>query len=288
MSASTADRIFEGTGANLLPARTDLEWRGPVAAAAKLYKGCLAGVLKSDTTTNNPGLVDFVGDGTVAIRGFVHAGCDNTGLAKGARPCHVAQTTGTLVDANAGGANAIGIADLYKMAYGVDNQTCSKMPTDGEPIGQILGIDADTGNPVIGAGPTFLAVARAAAGANFASGIPVCFPVILSLVASGTPVARFSPGVAGYIDRMEEMVVSPAVTTAKLATFTPAISAVSVSGGVLATTSTSLATLGTRAAATTIVGSNRFTAGQEITINPTSVTTYVEGQILLMLFLKAL
>ena len=53
--------------------------------------------------------------------------------------------TGTLIDKNAGGANAIQAGvDYYKPAYGVDNQTCSKMSADGPLIGVITGIDPKT------------------------------------------------------------------------------------------------------------------------------------------------
>lgn len=284
MSAATDTRNASGLGAGSKYHELFGAYNGPIAANVNLPHGTLASFLVTNTATS-PVIYPFaIGAGKIGA-GFVEVGGDNTGGIQGAFPIRVVQKVGKLVDANSGGASAITAVDAGKVAYGVDNQTCSKISTDGEPIGMIIGVDAD-GAPMVGVGPMFLALARAYAGQTVASGIPVTFPVILSQVASGVPIARINPGVLCYIDRLEEVVISPATTTSKLASFAPLISAVAISGGVLATTSTSLATVGTRASATTITGSNKVLPGQEITIVPSSVTTYIEGQILLMLFLK--
>jgi hypothetical protein len=141
MADATDNRNSAGEGAGLSFANVAQEWNGPIAANVKILNGTLAGVLNSDTSTNNPGLKSFVGDGTMTIRGFVTLGADNTGGAKGALPIRVRAQVGALTDKNAGGGSAIGIADLYKPAYGADNQTVSKLASDGTCIGMIVGID---------------------------------------------------------------------------------------------------------------------------------------------------
>lgn len=153
MTAIADNRKSDGEGTGLELAEFANEWNGPIAASTHLYKGTLAGVLTSDTSTDYPGLHSFVGDTTMDVRGFVEFEVDNSSGAKGARPCRVRARTGTLIDKNAGGGSAITIADLYKPIYGVDNQTCSKLVADGVPIGILAGIDPDSGNPVVFVSP---------------------------------------------------------------------------------------------------------------------------------------
>lgn len=284
MSAATDSRNASGLGAGSKYHELYGAYQGPIAASVNLPHGTVGSFLVTSTATS-PVIYPFTTGASKMPCGFVEIGGDNSTGAQGAFPIRVVQKVGKLVDLNSGGASAIVATDYGKVAYFVDNQTCSKVSTDGEPGGMIVGVDSD-GAPMVGVGPMFLALARAYAGQTVAAGTPISFLVVLSQVVSGTPIARVNPGVLCYIDRLEEMVVQPATTTSKLATFAPLISAVAISGGVLATTSTSLATVGTRAAATTITGSNRVLPGQEITIVPSSVTTYVEGMIMLQLFLK--
>jgi hypothetical protein len=158
MAATTDNRKYAGDGANLDRGGIGLGWNGPVKASAVLKVGALAGQLFSDTA-NPPAIDDYVADGTMRCLGFVTLGADNTGGALGARPTRVLSETGSLVDKNAGGGSAIGPADAYKPAYGVDNQTVSKLATDGPCIGMLTGvIDKVTGQPVVLVDPVFAAL----------------------------------------------------------------------------------------------------------------------------------
>ncbi len=114
--------------------------------------------------------------------------------------------------------------------------------------------------------------------------VPQCTPVVLNTAVTNAVVMRWLPKYAGTIAALEGQVIVPVTTSLKLATFSPLISAVAVTGGVLAVTSTSLVTLGARVSGTAVTGSNAFTAGQEITVVASSVTTFAEGQMLLQMY----
>lgn len=152
MSASTTNRKFAGSGSGLERGNVGLTKAGPLKATKKVFTGCLAGSVLTDTAVN-PLVLDYVGDGTMRCLGFVTLGADNTAGADGALPIRVQAQTGILEDANAGGGSAITSADMFKPAYGVDNQTCSKLSADGPCIGMITGVDSATGKPVVLADP---------------------------------------------------------------------------------------------------------------------------------------
>lgn len=126
---------------------------------------------------------------------------------------------------------------------------------------------------------------RQAAGGDVTPGIEVItVPIFLSQAVSGAVVARIFPRYAGKVNAADILSIQPPTTTGRGATFQIQISTVALSGGVLTCTSTGLATLGTRQAATTIVGSNAFTAAQEIVVSvPAAAAAFAEGQALLAL-----
>jgi hypothetical protein len=157
MAATTDNRRYIGDGANLDRGSVALAWNGPVGAGALLKVGALAGVALADTA-NPQAILDYVADNSQRCIGFVTIGADNTGLAIGARPTRVLSQTGLLVDKNAGGGSAVVMTDLFKPAYGVDNQTCSKLATDGPCIGMFTNIDKQSGQPVVLVDPVFAAI----------------------------------------------------------------------------------------------------------------------------------
>lgn len=283
MSAATDSRNASGLGAGMQYHELANSFNGPIAASVNLPTGVVAAKLTADTGAS-PVIYPFTLGASKTVLGVVDVGGDNSSGVRGAFPVRVHQRTAKFVDLNAGGANAIVATDVNKVAYCVDNQTWSKLPTDGEAGGMITGVDSD-GGPIIGVGPMFLALARAWSNGNFPLGLPVTFPVALSTATSGAVVARILPGFAGLIRRLELQVITAPIISLKLATFQPAISSSAVSGGVLATTSTGLNTVGARQASTAVSALNSFSASQEIEILVTSATTYVEGQVLLQLFL---
>lgn len=129
------------------------------------------------------------------------------------------------------------------------------------------------------------ALAEVVKKANAALGVPVCVPVVLSKHSNGSVAARFTPGMAGKIRKITASVTDPATIGAKLATFTPAIAGAAVTGGALALTSENCTPVGAKIDGSAITAGNAFTAAQEITIVASSVTAFVEGQVVIYLFL---
>lgn len=124
--------------------------------------------------------------------------------------------------------------------------------------------------------------------ANAALCIPIDITVKLAAVtSSGVVVYRMVAPQNGTIAGMNAVVWDPVTTSAKLATFTPQISGTSTSGGAVACNSTGCATVGILTTGTVVSGTNSFTAGQVISVLATSVTAFVEGQIMLQLFLAS-
>lgn len=168
MSAATDNRQYTGTGTNQTRGEMLLSQKGPVADNVQLFVGTLGGYLLSDTD-NPPALQPFVSGGTMRCTGFVTRGANNlTSGGIGETECNVVAQTGTLIDLNAGGGSAITMADRFKPAYGVDDQTVSKLPGDGDLIGMIAGIDIASGLPVVCADPVLAKImATIASGVTF-------------------------------------------------------------------------------------------------------------------------
>jgi hypothetical protein len=150
MSAAIDNRKYTGTGTELGRDNFARAWNGPIAANVNLFTGTVAGVLLSDTSAN-PAFRPFVAGGTMRPMGFVTLGADNTqGAATlGALPTRIVSGTGMLVDKNAGGGNALTMANLFRPVYLADNQTCSALASDGDIGGILTGFDAFTGQPIV-------------------------------------------------------------------------------------------------------------------------------------------
>lgn len=280
MSVQTTDRTFLGLGSGLARDAVFRKWTGPIAAAVNLPQGSLAGALLTDTNTS-PVIRPFVADGTMRALGFVYKGIDNTSGAQGdGAPIDVLSTTGRLVDANSGGANAFVATDVFAPVYGVDNQTCSKLASAGPCIGMFCGLDSVTGEPVVLVDPV---VASAMAKGNAPRFVSV--PVTLAAHSNGSIAFRYTPGFAGLILSLNSYNKTPVTTAAKLATFTAAIAGTPTTGGAVALTSANCATVGSKVNGSAITAANAFTAAQEITIAASSVTAFVEGEQVLVLAL---
>lgn len=128
-------------------------------------------------------------------------------------------------------------------------------------------------------------LAELAKKANAALAIPVCIPVVLSKHSNGSIAARFTPGYAGKIRKITASVTDPVTTGAKLATFTPAIAGVSTTGGALALTSANCTPVGAKVDGSAITAANAFGTADEITVAASAVTAFIEGQVLIYLFL---
>ncbi len=161
LNPATDNRPYTGTGANQTRGETMLNQSGPVATNKQLFSGTLAGNVIASTDNPKP-LVPYLSDGTIVVRGFVTRSANNlTTNGLGETVGNVNAQTGTLVDYNAGGGNAFDMGDLFAPVYGVDNQTCSKLTTDGTTadfIGMFMGIDVVTGNPIVLVDPVICAL----------------------------------------------------------------------------------------------------------------------------------
>lgn len=98
----------------------------------------------------------------------------------------------------------------------------------------------------------------------------------LSALANGQSY-KFTPGVAGRILSAQFMVTTAATTASKAATLTPKIATVATTGGVISLTSANCTPIGNEVDGTAITGANTFTAAQQISVDVSAVTAFVEG-----------
>lgn len=155
--------------------------------------------------------------------------------------------------------------------------------TDNGKGASLVGVE-DAGG-LLTAANVEAALAEIVKKANAGMAVPVCVPVVLVKHSNGSVAARFTPGYAGKIRKITASVTDPATTGSKLATFTPYISGTTVTGGALALTSANCTPVGATVDGSAITAANSFTATDEITIVASSVTAFVEGQVVVYLFL---
>lgn len=270
MSPATDNRSYTGDGTQLGRDVVGVEYNGPIKGGQSLKVGCLAGQLFTDTN-NPPFLYDYVGDGTMRCVGFVTLGADATGQADNSRPTRAVAETGTLIDKNAGGGSAIGPADLFQLAYGVDNQTCSKLATDGPVIGQITGIDRQTGNPVILIDP--VTAVQVSVRQHLAIAIPLA-----GFVVGGGTAAALTPGFAGRILGVTYSTTLAGAGAGATMAITLKIGGTLVTGGG-ATLTLANQTQGAELAGAAVTAANKFTASQQITVVNASGTVFTAGQV---------
>lgn len=91
------------------------------------------------------------------------------------------------------------------------------------------------------------------------------------------------PGIDGTIEHFEAHVMTAVTTGSRLATLTPFIDGVTVTGGALALTSANATPLGKVVAASAITGANRMTRKSKLSIKATGVTAFAEGLVTLMM-----
>lgn len=83
----------------------------------------------------------------------------------------------------------------------------------------------------------------------------------------------------GYFIGLEAVVTRAATTAAKAATLNLEINTTDLTGGALALTSANMTPLGARVAASAITAGSRFSPGDTFSLEASSVTTFVEGRI---------
>jgi hypothetical protein len=208
MSAATDSRASEGLGTSLRYFEIWNSYRGSIADNVNLPKGTIAARLLADTATS-PAIYPFTTGASKEATGVVDVGGDNTltGHIAGRFPVAVTQRTAKFVDLNAGGGSAIVATDVFKPAYGADNQTVSKLASDGEHVGMITGVDAD-GGPIVGVGPMFKALSLAYQQGTAGAALP---PMNVTAVKTGVYAAqvgdlvRVNPTGGGFAPTLPEV-----------------------------------------------------------------------------------
>jgi len=102
------------------------------------------------------------------------------------------------------------------------------------------------------------------------------FPVTLSALANSQSY-KFTPGVAGRIKSVQFMVTTAVTTGSKAATLTAKIATVACTGGVISLTSANCTPIGAEVDGTAVTAGNTFGATDQISIDVSAVTTFVEG-----------
>lgn len=259
MAALTTDRKTDQYGTRVL---NDLV-EGKIKANVKIFGGAIAMLDPTDAGRITKG---------AATRALVALGrsetrCDNTGGAADAMDVKVRQ--GTFPWENSAAADAIAQKHAGQSAYVVDDNTVALSSGGGaRPFaGRIEGLDAD-GKPLITMG-------------KFLRGYVHSFiiPVQLAAITANDQIAaRFTPGFKCKLQRTEFVVTTPVTTGAKLATLSPEIAAVAVTGGALALTSANCTPIGAKVAGTAVTAAFEIGDGQEVTFKSSAVTAFVEGQ----------
>lgn len=106
----------------------------------------------------------------------------------------------------------------------------------------------------------------------------ISLPVTLVSIGGNVDVVTAYPlGFDGTLESVAWLQGAPVTTAAKLATISPFINAVAVTGGVLALTSALATPLGKVIQGTAVTALNAFTAADTISFKATGVTAFAEG-----------
>lgn len=98
--------------------------------------------------------------------------------------------------------------------------------------------------------------------------------------------AGLRPGIIGVLEYYEVYVKTAATTGSKLATINPTIDGTDVTGGALALTSANCTPVGAILAAPLITGANALKAASKLGFKGSSVTAFVEGEIIINLRIR--
>lgn len=106
----------------------------------------------------------------------------------------------------------------------------------------------------------------------------ICLHYNLADIANGDLMTGYVPGFAGTIEKLSAVVTKAATTAAKAATLNTEIGTTDTTGGVLSLTSANMTPIGAVVNATAITAANSFGASDSISLEASSVTTFVEGE----------
>lgn len=115
------------------------------------------------------------------------------------------------------------------------------------------------------------------------------FRIALAGLTNADILTSFVPGFKFAIEKVMFAVQAAVTTAAKLATITPKIDAVAITGGVLALTSANCTPKGTVLTGTAVTGASDDNLGSDtsaITLTASAVTAFVEGDGELIIILR--
>jgi len=110
----------------------------------------------------------------------------------------------------------------------------------------------------------------------------------LAKIANGDIVTNFHAPCTGELVSMSAIVTDPATTASKLSTLNLEIGTTNADGGALDLTSANMTPLGAVVDASAITGHNSFAAGDHISVEASSTTAFVEGEIELVIVYRQL
>lgn len=272
MAAATDNRKWQSDGGALTRDQIANSLNGPIAANTSLFAGTIVGQLYTDVAIH-PALYSFVGDGSMRAVGICTVAADNaspTGIAN-ARPPRVIAAVGSFVDKNAGGGSAFSMANLFQAVYGVDNQTVGALPSDGPIVGQFVGIDYVTGQPMVLIDPVTVSQLRSQRVLSLS--IPLA-----ALAAGGGIAAAITPGYQGKIVGVTYSTTQAGAGAGATSALSLKIAAVTMTGGG-ATVTLANQTQGAELAGAAVTALNSFLAGQQITLVNAAGTVFTAGQL---------
>lgn len=162
------------------------------------------------------------------------------------------------------------VTDIGSNVYMSDDGTFTLTPGANSLIGYVYRWES-TGNVVV----RFKA-AEETGGENARTFSTIAIPVVLATVTNGDVATGIIPGFAGRIESYQFITTVAVTTAAKAATFNLEIGTTNLTGGVLVLSGTQA--LGAVTAATAITAANTFTATDAISLEASSVTTFIEGE----------
>lgn len=123
---------------------------------------------------------------------------------------------------------------------------------------------------------------------NAGPAILIQIPITLVNIGGAVDVVTaMNPGIDGTLEYVEFITTTPVTTASKLATISPFINAVAVTGGALALTSAAATPLGKVIPASAITAANTLTGKDTLSFKATAVTAFVEGAGVLNIRIRA-
>lgn len=264
MSALAAARNTPSSGTGGLSPL--LSW--PIADNVKCFEG---GIVVSSAGFAQPATA---ATGLVCL-GVALKTVDNTVAGHTAGALNVPIQRGQFWFANSSAGDAIAAANRGGPCYLVDDQTVALTDSNASRslAGTVIAVDSSLGVLVELGVSTLDAPQYAPQFPQFMYSINI--PSLAALANAQS--YKFTPGIAGRLLKTQFMVSTAVTTAAKAATLTPKIATVAPTGGVISLTSANCTPIGAEVDGTAITAGNTFTAAQQLSVDVSGVTAFVEG-----------